>query len=159
MKQINKLKGYENIKDNYYVDEYGNIYNTKTNRKLKLYAKTGGYLYAALSGKNNEKYYKRVHRIVATAYCENKENKIYVNHKDENRQNNFYKNLEWVTPKENNLWSLAKKVYCYKNNKLVKVYNYSREVIDDGFNQGHVCAVARGEETHHKGYIFSYKPI
>lgn len=164
MKQICKLKGYENVSPNYYIEEDGKVYNNKTKKYLHLYEKTGSYLYVCLVEKNQDgifkkRTYKRVHRIVAIAYCENKYNKPYVNHIDENRQNNYYKNLEWVTPKENNLWSLAKKIYCYKNNKLIKIYNCSRETIKDGFNQGHVCAVARGDEKQHKGHIFSYQKL
>ena len=164
MIQICKLKGYENISSVYYITKDGNVYNNKTKKNLHLYEKTGGYLYACLIGKDDKGFYKkknyvRVHRIVATAYCKNKEKKPYVNHIDENRKNNNYKNLEWVTPEENNLWSLARKIYCYKNNKLVKIYSCSKDVIDDGFNRGHACAVARGVEKTHKGHIFSYQKL
>lgn len=164
MIQICKLKGYENISSVYYITKDGNVYNNKTKKNLHLYEKTGGYLYACLIGKDDKGFYKkknyvRVHRIVATAYCENKDNKQYVNHIDENRQNNYYKNLEWVTPKENNLWSLAKKTYCYKDGKLIKIYNSVEATREDGFNTGHVAAVARGVEKKHKGFIFSYQKI
>ena len=159
MMQINKLKGYENIREVYYITKYGEIYNKRLKKYIHKYEKTGGYLYACLLGTDNKKYYKRIHRIVATAYCENKNNKPYVNHIDENRKNNYYKNLEWVTPTENNMWSLAKKVYCYKDNKLIKIYNSAKDTQYDGFNWGHVCAVARGTEKKHKGYIFSYKQL
>lgn len=164
MIQICKLKGYENISSVYYITKDGNVYNNKTKKNLHLYEKTGGYLSVCLVGKDDKGFYKkknyvRVHRIVATAYCKNKEKKPYVNHIDKNRKNNNYKNLEWVTPKENNLWSLAKKTYCYKDGKLIKIYNSVEETREDGFNTGHVAAVARGVEKTHKGHIFSYQKL
>ena len=46
-----------------------------------------------------------VHRLVGLAWCENPDvrNKVFINHIDGNKHNNHYKNIEWVTPRENNL--------------------------------------------------------
>lgn len=45
-----------------------------------------------------------VHRLVARSFIKNDdpENKIYINHKDENKRNNVYTNLEWCTAYYNN---------------------------------------------------------
>lgn len=55
-----------------------------------------GYLYARTSNKNYQ-----IHRLVASAFIDNPENKPCVNHKDGNRYNNKMNNLEWVTYIEN----------------------------------------------------------
>ena len=92
----------------YQISNYGNVKSIK--RKNRCYSKllklhqTGGrgirYLCAVLSKNNKHKTFS-VHRIVAQAFIPNSENKPEINHKDANKLNNFYKNLEWVTRQEN----------------------------------------------------------
>lgn len=64
----------------------------------------GGLLYGTRNGSNHYLKYKDipVHRIVATTFIPNTDpKKIFVNHKDGDKQNNNVSNLEWVTPSEN----------------------------------------------------------
>lgn len=59
-----------------------------------------GYLFTRL--KFNDKYKKCfIHRLVCIAFHPNTENKPQVNHKDANKLNNHYTNLEWCTNDEN----------------------------------------------------------
>ncbi|MBC7383026.1 MAG: HNH endonuclease [Bacteroidia bacterium] len=58
------------------------------------------YINVALS-KNKVKTTYLTHRIVATAFLSNIENKPCVNHKDSNKHNNNVSNLEWCTQSEN----------------------------------------------------------
>lgn len=44
-----------------------------------------------------------VYRLMTIAFIPNPENKAHVNHKKGNRRNNDLWNLEWNTPKENNI--------------------------------------------------------
>jgi len=85
---------------NYEVSLFGNVRNIKTGRVLKASSK-GGYCYVGLSNVNTKSY--SVHRLVAQEFIINEENKEQVNHKDKNGLNNKITNLEWVTPKENNI--------------------------------------------------------
>lgn len=87
--------------EKYKIDEDGNIFSTIRNKYLKPDLSGDGYPRYTLS---NNSITKRIfaHRIVADLYVPNPENKSFVNHKDGNKQNNNYNNLEWVTTSENN---------------------------------------------------------
>lgn len=69
---------------------------------LKQPVSKQGYCHLELTSAGRRKNYY-VHRIVAAMFLENKENKPEVNHKDCNKINNFYLNLEWATSKENSV--------------------------------------------------------
>nr|DAZ78434.1 MAG TPA: homing endonuclease [Caudoviricetes sp.] len=170
VKQINKIKGLEHINDGYYVsydgrvfslrDKHGNV-SMSNRHELKQYEKTGGYLNVALTTKHNKTNYLRVNRLVALAFVKGRTAKRkYVNHMDENRKNNNADNLNWVTPRENNNWSLAKTVYMYDlKGNYVKSYISTTDASNDGFNRSHVANVCRCIERQHKGYLFSYQKL
>lgn len=84
---------------NYKINNVGEIFNIKTNKKLKQYCKNNYYnvyLY-----KNGKRYFKLVHRLVAESFIPNKDNYPQINHKDENGLNNRVDNLEWCSAKYN----------------------------------------------------------
>lgn len=58
------------------------------------------YMYVNLF-KDKRQGIKSVHRLVASAFIPNPENKPLVDHIDQNRQNNAVSNLRWVTYAEN----------------------------------------------------------
>ena len=66
----------------------------------KLHETEDGYFRVRLVYNNTGKSFL-VHRLVASAFIPNPDNKTDVNHKDENKQNNEATNLEWSTHKEN----------------------------------------------------------
>lgn len=72
----------------------------KRGKVLKANLKRNGYFTIDLCGENTKRT-TTVHRIVAKAFVDNPDNKPQVNHKDGNKQNNHYLNLEWVTGAEN----------------------------------------------------------
>lgn len=75
----------------------GQIYN-KNGRKLNLKPGKGKYLRARMY-KQGEEFYTWVHRMVCYAFCGDCTNRD-VHHKDRNRQNNHWWNLEILTEEE-----------------------------------------------------------
>ena len=86
---------------NYLVYSDGRVYSKYSNKFLSL-SLTSGY-YAVSLRINTKKLNERVHRLVAFHFVSNP-NPIKctsVNHKDSNKLNNDYRNLEWVAPQYN----------------------------------------------------------
>ena len=177
MFQINKIEKYKDVSDNYWINEQGEVLSERRNfspLKLRETKQTkrsrNRYLEVCLllSGSRTKKRYVKVHRLVALAFLKNDDpEKNQVNHIDENGLNNDVSNLEWVTAKQNSVYSNGKKVYCYDLNGLVKVYETSAETKSDGFNPGHVSSVCRGDVPkgrkyplyRHKQHVFSFKKL
>ena len=75
--------------------EYNGQYHTKKSQILKP-TLSSGYETVSLSGKTFT-----VHSLVAKHFVEGYQEGFVVNHIDYNKTNNFYKNLEWITQKDN----------------------------------------------------------
>ena len=84
----------------YLVSNLGNVYSTKSKKKMHLHKMKNGYMHINLS-KNNKKHSFYVHRLVANAFIPNPKNLPQVNHKDENKENNCVSNLEWCSNQYN----------------------------------------------------------
>lgn len=68
----------------------------------KLVPSDNGNGYLIISTRiNKERKNLYIHRLVALLFVENPDNKTRVNHKDANKRNNHYSNIEWMTAKEN----------------------------------------------------------
>lgn len=88
-----KMKQIENT--NYYVTEEGNVINNKTQKILKPMT-ISGYHYVSILGKK-----RSIHSLVAKCYLIKENDRFEINHKDGNRLNNHYSNLEYLSHVEN----------------------------------------------------------
>lgn len=134
---------WKQLNNQYLVSEKGDILNVKRNKLRKHDINKKGYKWLKLQNFNKK---WLVHRLVATLFIPNPDNKPQVNHKDGNKLNNHYSNLEWCTNYENHLHSyklgrqspnikLSKEQVLHIINSSVKAkelalqYNISTEAI------------------------------
>ena len=157
--------GYEGL---YQVSDQGRVRSFKWNKErfLKPSMDKDGYLLVTLCTGGKPKTLK-VHRLVCEAFHENPENKLDVNHINENKTDNRACNLEWSTRKENcnhgtrNVrMAIAKSrpIAQYTlNGKLLKVWPSAKEVgRQTGFSRGSISKVANGKRKQAYGCIWKY---
>lgn len=104
------------IKDypDYEVYEDGRVYSHKRNKFLKACKNNSGYETVNLyKGDTASRRTCLVHRLVAENFIKNPKGYDQVNHKDCNKLNNHYKNLEWCDQSYNENYS-----YIHNNHPM-----------------------------------------
>ena len=113
------VRGYEG---QYVVDQFGRVYGVDrtttvldngriyekpiSGKQMKQSLHTAGYKTVTLTKDGKSKTHF-VHRLVAEAFIENPEGLPVVNHKDEDKTNNFAENLEWCSVSYNRTYGKA----------------------------------------------------
>ena len=168
------IEGYEG---KYQTSNRGNVkslnYNhTGKERILKPSKNIWGYLQVQLYKDGKGKMYT-VHKLVATAFCENPHGFKEVNHLDEDKTNNCADNLEWCSRSYNNTYNgRAKKA----GKKQINDPNKSKSVIaidkvtglivefsstheaerQTGIAQSNICACCKGKLNSCGGFYWMY---
>ena len=97
-----KWKSPKGLAGRYLVSNYGRVFSFPANKVMETQYSDRGYciLKVSVEGKKHKKQHF-IHRLVAYAFIPQIPNKILINHIDGVKHNNYYKNLEWCTDKEN----------------------------------------------------------
>lgn len=164
--RIDEPEEWRVIKDypKYEVSNYGNVRNRK-NGKLKTprRGRNKNYLSVYLRNENGDNT-RPIHRLVAENFVEG-ENKICVNHKDGNKLNNYYKNLEWCTFRDNNIHAIKNNLnhpgaYQLRKVKVIETGEIYNGVVECAKNVGscfqNVYAALNHKRKTANGFHFEY---
>ena len=161
---------WKNIKEasNYEVSNLGNVRNKTTLKILKGRLSKSGYLQVSIKINETNKFSNRyIHRLVAQYWIENPKNKKEVNHKDGNKENNIFSNLEWVTSSENQKHRHSIGISKTSNRKigkftvdgeLIAIYNSIQEAANKENNGVRVSIdnVVHGKRHTLKGFVWKF---
>ncbi len=164
----------------YEVSNIGRVRSLYRYKKILHPSDTNGYRTVELwKGKKRKRI--GVHRLVAMAFIDNPDNKPFVNHKDETRDNNSVDNLEWVTHLENcrygtaiarrtahldyskrrvnnagQIFACSKPIIQYdKNGNYIREWKSATECSKEtGFSISGIRSVVRGKRNSIFGYVF-----
>ena len=91
----------ESIQPQYYISNYGRIYSVFTKRIMSAFLDSAGYYRLTISV-NGGTIFTGLHKLTLMTFHPILESNLFIpHHKDNNKQNNFIGNLEWVTVSEN----------------------------------------------------------
>ena len=148
----------------YSVSNCGRVKNSN-GKIMRQQVTRDGYLSVALSKDGKQKRYQ-VHRLVASAFLDNKNQYPEVNHKDENKKNNNVINLEWCTREYNRYYGTGqvrnnmkkhKPVEQLKNGIHIEWYDSAKTAeAKTGICSKHIGGCCRGERVSAGGYNWRF---
>lgn len=174
-KDIDGFEGLYEVSDLGRVRRMGVPDSVGRNRKERLIAQTkdGCGYYRVRINKNATKYTRKVHRLVATAFIPNPENKPEVNHKKGIKTDNRVSELVWSTTSENvqhaydNLGKVtpmkgkfgascpnSKKIICTTLGFEASSVTEMAKILGIGLSS--IASVAKGMYPHTHGLNFRY---
>lgn len=139
-----------------------------------LYTSRNGYSNVSLCDNSGKWFRQQVHRLVAKAFLPNPNNLPQVNHKDENKTNNYISNLEWCANNYNinygnrnqnvslslkNNSKVSKAILQYdKDGNLITEWPSINEIKRScGYSTGNIHACCKCKYKQAYGYIWKYK--
>ena len=156
-----------NIRIPEYIDKKNKVHKEKT---LKHQQNQEGYHTVCLSDGHGKQKRFLVSRLVAMAFIENPNNEEYVNHRDEDKNNNSADNLEWCSWNYNLSYGTRIQRVAEFNSKPIRQYSINKELIAEyssireaerqtGFANANISACCRRKPHHNTqyGYIWRFK--
>lgn len=173
------FKDIEHYEGLYQISNFGRVYNVKRGKFLKPIKINTSYLLVGLSKDGKVKKYL-LHRLVATAFLENKLQLPQVNHINEVKTDNRLENLEWCDNKYNNTYGTkiqrmlqnsnfkATREKSGKPKKVVLQFTRQGEFVAEyssikeaekqtGISNAHISECCNNKRNHAGNYLWRYK--
>lgn len=167
------IPGYEGM---YEISNWGRVKSylycnsQKTSERILVPEHTlNGYYRVTLCKDRKEKRYM-IHRLVAQAFVPNPSSLTQVNHKDEDKVNNYFENLEWCDQSYNNSYGtrlqrvfekLSKPIVQLdkKGNFLNEYKSIAEAARTTGISQSYLSNCCNHKYKHNlaRGFIFMFK--
>ena len=158
--KINQIKGYENIRDCYTIDEQGNVSNGKI--IIKYVLDKDGYPYYTLRTINGGRKHVKIHRVLAEWLIPNPNNLPMVRHLNDNKLDWRLENLAWGND-SHNMYDMIKngkfnkvmhQVRCVETEKVYKSVTEASKNIS--INRSCIIRCCNGKQKTAGGYHFKY---
>lgn len=158
--------------ENYLISNYGRVKNIRKDKILKPYSGGKGYVTVSLKGKTSY-----VHRLVGLHFLTGYKRGRCVAHKNFDKRDNFYKNLEWTTfsklvkyyfkhhPNASNNIAGCKnhffkgEIRVFKNEKLIDIIYGKKDALNKGYNYNTLINVVSGYRPQPKFTGYKYARV
>ena len=117
-------------KDRYIITETGQVMDG-LNKVLHPFNNTYGYYQVRMKNSNGGVSVPLVSRLVAYEFCKNPDLNLTVDHVNCNKHDNDYRNLEWVTNKENQKRAYNNHLHGYKSYKTSSQISNLARILQD----------------------------
>lgn len=155
-KDIEIFEGLYAITDCGKVYSHSRVYSNgrlHKGRWMKPQIDNFGYHRVNLTNKEGKVSRVGIHRLVALHFLTNELSHPEVNHKDEDKLNNNFDNLEWCTSQYNSEYTNAKMHKLLSpTGEVLTIYNLNKFCKENGLCNGALYQVVKGTRNSHKGY-------
>lgn len=138
----------------YEIDEQGRVSKRRGKGYVKCFPDKDGYLKLS-SSQSQGTVNCLIHRLVYEAFVGPIPPGWTVDHIDDNKRNNYYKNLQLLSPVDNAIKGNAKHWLAVSpNGEVIEIYNLKQFCKDHGLHDGHMGDVLKGRPKYiaHKGW-------
>lgn len=143
----------------YVISEYGDIYSLVRRKIVATTKNWAGYIVATITDDTGFRSPRKVHRLVYMTYVGGIEDGKVIDHKDDNKLNNHYSNLQQLTPTENSIksfvsgknkhkviWSTGQiEMICEMIERNVSIVDIFKNIGIDYYNNRNQCNMLVGQ--------------